>query len=110
MNASQPQVVDASSAQPTTKMSTRRSPALKGRSKSKNTHTPAARKGSKTAKILALLARPEGASLKQLQKATGWQAHSVRGFLSGALKKKMRLRVDSKKREDGERAYRIAAQ
>src|SRR5216684_8149881 len=44
-----------------------------------------ARRGSKTAKILALLKRPGGASLQQLQKATGWQAHSVRGFLSGTL-------------------------
>ena len=66
-----------------------------------------ARKGTKTAKILALLGRPDGASLKELEKATGWQAHSVRGFLSGALKKKMGLRVESTKRDDGERTYRV---
>jgi hypothetical protein len=108
MNASQLQVVDAST-EPTIKTPARRSHALKGRSKSKRANKASARKGTKTAKILALLSRPAGASLQELKKATGWQAHSVRGFLSGALKKKMRLRVDSKKRQDGERAYRIAA-
>jgi hypothetical protein len=69
----------------------------------------AVRRGSKTAKILALLKRPGGASLAQLKKATGWQAHSVRGFLSGALKKKMGLRIDSAKLADGERTYRVAS-
>jgi hypothetical protein len=70
---------------------------------------PAARRGSKTAKILALLQRPGGASLQQLRKATGWQAHSVRGFLSGMLKKKMRLCVDSTKMQDGQRTYRVVS-
>jgi len=64
-------------------------------------------RGTKTAKILALLKRPGGASLQQLRKATDWQAHSVRGFLSGTLKKKMGLRVTSTKLQDGERTYRI---
>ena len=64
-------------------------------------------RGTKTAKILALLKRPGGASLQQLRKATGWQAHSVRGFLSGTLKKNMGLRVTSTKPQDGERTYRI---
>ena len=45
----------------------------------------------------------------ELRKATGWQAHSVRGFLSGAVKKKMGLRIDSVSRDDGERAYRVAS-
>ena len=64
-------------------------------------------RGTKTAKILALLKRPGGASLEQLRKLTGWQAHSVRGFLSGTLKKKMGLRVASSKLQDGQRTYRI---
>jgi hypothetical protein len=68
-----------------------------------------ARKGTKTAKILGLLQRSAGASIKELCKATAWQAHSVRGFLSGALKKKMGLRIDSVKRDDGERTYRVAS-
>ncbi len=67
----------------------------------------AIRPGTKTAKLLRLLKRPGGASLAELTKATGWQAHSVRGFLSGAVKAKMRLKVTSAKREDGERAYRV---
>jgi hypothetical protein len=40
-------------------------------------------------------------------KATGWQAHSVRGFLSGALGKKMRLKVESTKSDAGDRVYRL---
>ena len=55
--------------------------------------------------MLDLLKRPDGATLKELMKATGWQAHSVRGFLSGAVGKKMGLTVVSAKGEDGERTY-----
>ena len=64
-----------------------------------------AREGSKAAKVLGLLRRPHGASLKELMKATGWLAHSVRGFLSGAVAKRMRLKLVSAKSEDGERRY-----
>ena len=67
----------------------------------------AAREGSKTAKVLDLLRRPDGATLKEIMKATGWQPHSVRGFISGALGKKMGLTVESTKREDGERVYTL---
>jgi hypothetical protein len=67
----------------------------------------APRTGSKTAKILSLLRRRSGASLQQLRNATGWQAHSVRGFLSGTIKKKMGLRVHQSKLSDGTRSYRI---
>src|SRR5262249_1183798 len=45
------------------------------------------REGSKAARIIALLARPQGATLADLTKATGWQVHSVRGFLSGTVGK-----------------------
>jgi hypothetical protein len=85
-----------------------RRPSKKATLRQRAQKTIAARRGPKTAKILALLRRPGGASLDQLKKATGWQAHSVRGFLSGALKKKMGLRIDSAKR-DGERTYRLAS-
>ena len=64
-----------------------------------------ARQGSKTAKILDLLQRSGGATLHDLMKATNWQAHSVRGFLSGTLRKKMGLAVTSTKSEDGVRSY-----
>jgi len=67
----------------------------------------AARDGSKTAKVLDLLHLPGGASAKDLMKATGWQPHSVRGFLSGTVRKKMGLAVTSTKGEDGERSYCI---
>ena len=67
-----------------------------------------ARDGSKKAEVLGLLQRKSGATLAQIMKATGWQAHSVRGFISGALGKKMGLTVDSVRREDGERVYSIA--
>ena len=50
-----------------------------------------AREGSKAAKVLSLLSRADGASLKELMKATGWLAHSVRGFLGGAVAKRMGL-------------------
>jgi uncharacterized protein DUF3489 len=69
----------------------------------------AARDGSKAAKILDLLKRPEGATLAAIMKATDWQAHSVRGFLSGTISKKMGLKVVSIKAEDGERTYSIKA-
>jgi Protein of unknown function (DUF3489) len=67
------------------------------------------REGSKTATILDLLKRPGGAAAKELLKATGWQPHSLRGFISGTLGKKMGLTVASTKGEDGERNYSIKA-
>ena len=63
--------------------------------------------GSKKAAVLALIQRPKGATLAELMQATAWQAHSVRGFLSGTLRKKMNLKVGSVKREDGEWVYSI---
>jgi len=67
------------------------------------------REGSKTDRILELLKRPGGVSSKELMKATGWQPHSVRGFLSGTVGKKMGLTVTSVKGEEGERTYSIKA-
>jgi hypothetical protein len=67
-----------------------------------------ARQGSKTAEVIALLGKPKGATLAELMKVTGWLPHSVRGFISGALGKKMGLKVESVKREDGERVYSIS--
>jgi hypothetical protein len=65
--------------------------------------------GTKTAKVLHLLARSDGATLHDLMKATDWQAHSVRGFLSGTLRKKMGLTVTSTQAENGARSYALKA-
>ena len=65
-----------------------------------------ARPGSKTAKILDLLKRPGGATLKELRKATSWQPHSIRGFLCG---KKKDLALQSAKSPDGKRTYSVRA-
>ena len=61
--------------------------------------------GSKKSRVLALLKRPNGAGLKELVGATGWQPHSIRGFLSGTVTKKMGLTVRSFKTASGERRY-----
>jgi hypothetical protein len=68
--------------------------------------SPSTQPKTKRERIIALLKRPEGATLKTIMSATGWQAHSVRGFISAQLTKKSALKVKSFKR-DGERVYRI---
>ena len=66
----------------------------------------ARRDGTKLATIVAMLRRPKGASIAEMAKATGWQLHSVRGLISGAIKKKLGLAVASEQ-IDGNRRYRI---
>jgi hypothetical protein len=56
--------------------------------------------------VLTLLQRPKGATLPEITEATGWQPHSVRAFLSGVLKKKLKLKVESWK-DGSDRTYRI---
>jgi hypothetical protein len=73
----------------------------------KPARTAAPRAESKGAQILALIRRPKGATLAELAKVTGWQNHSIRGFLSGTVGKRMGLTVESTKREDGARVYSI---
>jgi predicted ArsR family transcriptional regulator len=70
----------------------------------------AARTGTKGAQVTDLLKRPKGVTIEELAKATGWQAHSVRGFLSGNLKKKQGLTVTSEKVEGRGRVYRLGGQ
>jgi hypothetical protein len=82
-----------------------------GRQKAKSgrgrrSESKTSRANTKTASVIALLERPTGASLKTIMGATGWQAHSVRGFISGQLGKRLGLRVKSFER-DGERVYLI---
>src|SRR5947208_15976352 len=74
--------------------------------KKKAGEQPAARAGTKKAAILTLLRRSKGATLQELMKATEWQAHSVRGFLSGAVGKQMGLQLKNFDRS-GERAYQV---
>ncbi len=65
------------------------------------------RKKTKKEVCLALLRRPKGASLAELQEALGWQAHSVRGFLSGTIKKRPGIDLRSEAVEGRPRRYRI---
>ena len=79
------------------------------KSKAKRTASPSAlRPGTKQALLFDLLRRKEGATIAEAVKATGWQPHSVRGAISGALKKKLGLAVASDKVEGRGRVYRIA--
>ena len=66
-----------------------------------------AREGSKKAIVLDLLRRKGGATLAEIAKATDWQNHSIRGFISGTLGKKMGLTVESTKNDAGQRSYKI---
>jgi hypothetical protein len=84
-------------------------PKAKPARKAASTKKPAtARHGSKTARILDLLKRPGGVTLKELMKTTGWQAHSVRGFLSGTAIKRIGIPVESSLSADNERVYRTS--
>ena len=68
---------------------------------------PRLRAGSKRSRILELLRRPGGASMQELSAGTGWQTHSVRGFISGVLGKQMGLTVISSEQADGQKRYSI---
>ena len=65
------------------------------------------RDNSKQAQVIAMLKRPEGATIAQICAATGWQQHTVRGTFAGAFKKKLGLTLASDKPQGGERVYRI---
>ncbi|MGA3098031.1 MAG: DUF3489 domain-containing protein [Bryobacteraceae bacterium] len=66
-----------------------------------------AREGSKKTLVLDLLSRKRGATLAEIAKATDWQRHSIRGFISGTITKKMGFTVESSKNEANQRTYRI---
>jgi hypothetical protein len=63
---------------------------------------------SKSDQILGLLRRKQGASLLEMQKASGWQAHSVRGFLAGTVKKRLGLKLTSDKTNGEVRHYYVS--
>ena len=90
-------------------------------SKKKNVSTEAPATGTKTrkqvafksrtklAQLEAMLRRPDGATVEQISKSLDWQTHSVRGAMSGPLKRKQGLTITSEKTDDGRQVYRIAA-
>ena len=70
--------------------------------------TPRTRDNSKQAQVIAMLKRPEGATIVQICEATGWQQHTVRGTFSGSFKKKLGLNITSTKEQGSERVYKVA--
>ena len=100
---------DANVAPKKAKSGKKATPAKKAPKATKREKKGDSARDSKAATILELLKRPGGATAKELMKATGWQPHSVRGFLSGTIRKKMGLDVISAKSEEGERSYSVKA-
>ena len=64
--------------------------------------------GSKQSRVIAMLQSPAGATIAAMMQATGWQQHSVRGFLAGVVRKRLKLKLGSKK-VNGTRVYRVAS-
>jgi hypothetical protein len=81
----------------------------KGKAAKPKNAAPKQRADTKQAQVIAMLKRPEGATVEEIIAATEWQAHTVRGFFAGALKKRLELEVTSKKDEQRGRVYRIVA-
>jgi DNA-binding MarR family transcriptional regulator len=84
------------------------SPTRRSKKLSRGPAAPSAKPGTKQAQLIRLLNRKTGATIAEISDATGWQAHSVRGAISGTLKKKLGLDVTSDKVEGRGRVYRIA--
>jgi hypothetical protein len=72
------------------------------------TITHPVRTGSKKAAVIALLSQPKGTTISSIMKATGWQQHSVHGFFSSVVRRKLGLALESEKPNDGDRVYHIA--
>jgi hypothetical protein len=74
----------------------------------KPNRTDKAEAGSKQSRVIAMLQSPAGATIAAMMEATGWQPHSMRGFLAGVVRKRLKLQLASTK-VDGTRVYRIIA-
>jgi hypothetical protein len=85
----------------------KRQPRSKGAVGTRSGPKSASGKQTKQQTCLDLLGRRDGATLEDLEQATGWQKHSVRGFLAGAVKKKLGLTLISEKPDAGARRYRV---
>ena len=88
------------------KRTIKRATAKNAKGAAKTASTPRAK--SKQSQLIALLKRPEGATITEVVEALRWQAHTVRGAIAGALKKKLGLKVDSEKVDGRGRVYRLA--
>jgi hypothetical protein len=106
----------ANVAQPAQTVAPAKVKAKKSPTKAKRRHTKrpgakggasVAREGSKKAEVLDLMRRKQGVTLAEIMELTGWQAHTVRGFVSGTLVTKLGLKVESFRSDDKERTYRI---
>jgi hypothetical protein len=111
--AAPPATQDApAEARPTTKAKAAKKPAKAAPAAKKAKAAPAEpktpRAGTKQEQAIKMLSRKNGATNLELQEAFGWQPHTVRGFIAGALRKKMGLAVENFKRAGDVAAYRIA--
>ena len=75
------------------------------KAKKGKTAAPQAKRATKQDTVITLLHRPEGATIAEIVEVTGWAPHSVRGFMSGALKKRLQIDVTSEKRDGTDRRY-----
>jgi Protein of unknown function (DUF2924)/Protein of unknown function (DUF3489) len=110
------QILSANVTKPATHVAPAKGKRNKDATKGKRRHTaPAApkeavkisREGSKKAEVIDLMRRSQGATLAEIMELTGWQAHTVRGFVSGTLTKKLGLNVESFRSQQEERTYRV---
>jgi hypothetical protein len=84
-----------------------RAAAKPSRGSTEAANTTKADPSSKQSRVVAMLRSPTGATIVAMMKATGWQQHSVRGFLAGVIRKRLKLKLDSAK-VDGTRVYHLA--
>lgn len=74
---------------------------------SRKTPTSHPQINTKQVDVISLLSRPQGTTIPAIMKSTGWQQHSVRGFLAGVVRKKLSLVLESEKKDGTDRIYRI---